>query len=58
MCGVTSFAELDNALLLYKPGSQKGRSELTHSAFSGFLGGALSVFEGGEVRVATIVHTG
>ena len=37
---------------------QKRRSELTHSAFSGFLGGALSVFEGGEVRVATTVHTG
>jgi hypothetical protein len=43
VCGVTSFAELDNALLLYKPGSQKGRSEQTHSAFPGFLGGALSV---------------
>ena len=43
MCGVTSFAELDNALLLYMPGAQKGRSEQTHSAFPGFLGGALSV---------------
>ena len=54
ICGGAGFGGLDNALLLYEGAGRGGRSELRPSPSRGRLRGALSVFGGGEVRLASV----